>query len=156
MKKSIIISLIFLTIMACKNDNSMKTPTRVLEEDNSIEHNQKEVLNIGCYEYDNIGNTIKMEITEVSEYVKGNLSISYTEKDDSQGAFVGKLNGNKLIGTYTFNSEGTESSRDIAFLVKNNQLIEGYGDLMENGTKFKDTSSIKYISMMPLDKVFCD
>jgi hypothetical protein len=28
------------------------------------------------------------------------------------------LNGDKLIGTYTFNAEGKESSREIAFLVK--------------------------------------
>lgn len=42
------------------------------------------------------------------------------------------------------------------FLVKDNQLIEGYGDLNEDGTKFKDVNSIKDTSTMPLTKVDCN
>ena len=84
------------------------------------------------------------------------LNIEYAEKDANQGKFVGTLNGDKLIGTYTFNSEGTESSREMAFLIKDNQLIEGYGELNEDGTKFKDMNTIKYTSTMPLTKMECD
>lgn len=96
-----------------------------------------------------------MNLTEVTDEVNGNFDIVFAEKDSNNGTFVGKLNGNKLIGLYTFQSEGTESSREIAFLVTNNQLIEGFGELIENGTKFKDTAAIKYSSTMLLTKVEC-
>ena len=43
----------------------------------------------------------------------------------------------------------------MAFLVQDNQLIEGYGDLNEEATKFKDVNSIKYTSDMPLSKKDC-
>ncbi len=44
----------------------------------------------------------------------------------------------------------------MAFWVKDNQLIEGYGDLNEDGTKFTDVNTIKYTSTMPLTKVECE
>ena len=128
----------------------------VMEENAEMETTQNSTLEIGCYDYKSDGNNIKMEITEVNENVTGVLYIAFAEKDTNQGKFVGTLNGNKLIGTYTFNSEGTKSSREMAFLVKDNQLIEGYGDLNEDGTKFKDVNTIKYTSTMPLTKVDCD
>ena len=65
------------------------------------------------------------------------------------------LNGDKLIGTYTFDSEGKSSSREVAYELKDNQLIEGYGDLDDSGTKFKDVNTIKYTSTTPLLKVDC-
>lgn len=113
-------------------------------------------LETGCYEYKDDGNTIKMEITESNKKVIGNLNISYAEKDANYGKFIGIIDGDKLIGVYTFSSEGKESSREKFFLVKDNQLIEGYGELTENGTEFKDVNNLSYTSTMPLKKVDCD
>lgn len=149
MKKLVLLIFTLVTVVSCKNNT--KT-----ENQSVTETTQKSTLETGCYVYKSDGNNIKMEITEVNKNVTGNLNISYAEKDANQGKFVGTLNGDKLIGTYTFNSEGRKSSREIAFLVKGNQLIEGFGDLNEDGTKFKDVNTIKYTSTMPLTKVDCD
>ena len=96
-----------------------------------------------------------MELTKVDEEVTGNLNSEYSGKDSNKGTFVGKLNGDKVVVTYTFNSEGKSSSREVAYQIKDNQLIEGYGDLEDNGTKFIDVNTIQCTSTTPLLKVDC-
>lgn len=137
-----IIFFAFVFTVACKNNS-----------ESGVEQNS--ILEIGCYGYENDGDEIKMEITEINDKITGNLDIFYAEKDANQGKFVGTLQDDKLIGVYTFNSEGITSSRKMAFLVQDNQLIEGYGDLNEEATKFKDVNKIKYTSDMPLSKMDC-
>lgn len=141
-------------MLACKehtkreNELDSKTHSTILSPDNPL-------LEVGCYEYHRNGNDIYFKIIEVNDTVRGDLNIAYAEKDANKGTFMGKLNGNKLIGTYTFNSEGLESSREVAFLVKEHQLIEGYGEMDETGTKFKDINAIEFNSNMPLIKTDC-
>ena len=96
-----------------------------------------------------------MELTKVDEEVTGNLNSAYSGKDSNKGTFVGKLNGDKVVVTYTFNSEGKSSSREVAYQIKDNQLIEGYGDLEDNGTKFIDVNTIQCTYTTPLLKVDC-
>ncbi len=156
MKKLALLTFAIVTLVACKNSTKIENQS-VTKDENPVEKSsEKRILETGCYEYNSDGNNIKMKITEVDENVSGDLNIAYAEKDTNEGKFVGKLNGDKLIGTYTFNAEGSESSREMAFLVEGNKLIEGFGDLNEDGTKFRDVNTIKYNSTMPLTKVDCD
>lgn len=155
MKKSALLSFVLIALVACKKDTKKENSSVTKEEITLQETSKKITLETGCYEFNSNGNNIKMKITDLNEKVTGELTISYVEKDASKGKFVGQLNGDKLIGTYTFKSEGTESAREVAFMVKNNQLVEGYGDLNEDGTKFRDVNTIKYTSTMPLSKVDC-
>src|SRR5690606_41367916 len=99
---------------------------------------------------------INMEITGIQNRVTGNLTYSLDGKDRNSGVFTGDLNGDKLIAEYTFMSEGIESKREVAFLVKVDQLIEGYGELNEAGTVFVDKNNISYTSTMPLTKTDCN
>ncbi|MDW5290359.1 hypothetical protein [Formosa sp. PL04] len=156
MKKIALLIFALVSIVACKDNTKTDNQTVIEEVKTVIETTPKSILEIGCYTYNSDGNNIKMEITEVNAYVTADLNIAYAEKDSNKGKFVGTLNGDKLIGTYTFNSEGIESSREMAFLVKNDLLIEGYGELNENGTKFNDVNTIKYTSTTPLTKANCE
>lgn len=146
MKQLCFLACVMLTIIACKNNTNTESET-VIKETQSLE--------TGCYVYNNNGNIIKMELTEVNEHVTGTLIMAYAEKDANQGNFAGKLQGDKLIGTYTFQSEGIESSREVAFLVQGDQLIEGYGTRNADGTNFEDVSDLSYTSTMPLKKTAC-
>ncbi|MCK0145348.1 hypothetical protein MWU78_06820 [Arenibacter sp. F26102] len=112
-------------------------------------------LSVGCYGYNDNGNLIVMDITEIKDSIKASLDISYNEKDANHGTFSGKLKGNKLIGTHTFSSEGMVSKRKMAFLLKDGQLIEGFGELNETGTDYKNIDNIQYTSKMPLLKMDC-
>ncbi len=155
MKKLMILSMFALTMIECKNDKKTEVETQTATENPVKAESTTAVLEPGCYEYNKGGNNVKMEIAKVADEVTGNLDIAYSGKDSNKGTFVGKLNGDKLIGSYTFDSEGKSSSREVAYEVKDNQLIEGYGDLDDNGTKFKDVNTIKYTSTTPLVKVDC-
>jgi len=117
---------------------------------------KKSALEMGCYSYHGNGNAIDLEITGLNNGVSGKLMYALDGKDRNSGTFSGRLNGDKLLGTYTFISEGIESMREVAFLIKDNQLIEGYGELNENGTTFVDRSNLSYTSTMPLTKTDCD
>lgn len=113
------------------------------------------VLQKGCYTYDENGTTIDLEITENGDSVTGNLAYALSGKDKNTGTFKGRLKDDKLIGEYTFRSEGVESSREVAFMVKGGRLIEGYGEMTDEGTAFKDPDAIDYSSKMPLAKTDC-
>ena len=156
MKTVALFVLTLFTIVACKSNTETENQSVTIPEIQVKESTEKPILEKGCYEYNSNGNAIKMKITELNAKVTADLDIAYAEKDSNQGQFVGDLHGDKLIGTHTFNAEGTVSSREMAFLIKDNQIIEGYGELIDEGTKFKDPSTIQYTSTMPLAKVDCD
>ena len=135
------------SLISCNNKHKEKLEEQIA---------RKSLLNLGCYAYQKNGDTIIMKIDQVRESVTGTLKISYAEKDVNTGTFKGALKGDTLLGTYTFNSEGKQSEREIAFLIKNNQLIEGYGTMKDDGLSFKNKNTLEYSSKMPLSKVVCD
>lgn len=112
-------------------------------------------LKTGCYAYNDNDNSVMFKITDVSDEVFGRLKYSYHEKDESTGNFRGRLYRDRLFGTFTFMSEGIESVREVAFLVKQDTLIEGVGALNEAGTAFKFRDSIQYTSKTPLTITDC-
>ncbi|MBU2902935.1 hypothetical protein [Maribacter dokdonensis] len=154
MKKLIILSLLTLSFVSCKNNTSKEQNT---SEEKEVVTTEKpsSLLQLGCYSYNENNNAINLEITNLENGVTGKLTYALDGKDSNSGTFIGKLNGNKLLGEYTFMSEGVESKREVAILVKDNQLIEGYGELNENGTAFVDKNNISYTSTMPLTKTDC-
>ncbi|MCG2462263.1 hypothetical protein K8352_15995 [Flavobacteriaceae bacterium F89] len=137
MKKAILVSLLALVLVQCKDKDA------------------KVNLEKGCYSYNSNGNSISFEITETGDAILGNLNYSLSGKDSNSGTFKGDLNGDKLFGTYTFISEGHQSTREVAFLVREDQLIEGYGNLTHEGTTFKNRDDVSYTSTMPLTKGEC-
>lgn len=154
MKKIIILSLITLTISSCKDNNENRKST----DDETQPITEKESttsLKTGCYSYNDGKSIINFEITETGNQINGNLTYELDEKDSNKGTFTGNTSNDKLFGIYTFKSEGIESSREVAFMIKDNLLIEGYGELNESGNAFKDRKTIKYVSKMPLKKTDC-
>jgi len=146
-KVLILILFVVFSVISC--DTTQK-------EKPKEQKSQNQILNPGCYVYYKNGDTINMKIDQVGDSVTGTLDIAYAEKDANTGTFKAALKGDTLLGTYTFNSEGMQSEREIAFLIKNNQLIEGYGEMKENGMSFKDKNNLQYTSAMPLSKVACE
>lgn len=157
MKKIFFLLFTTTVLLSCKNKtNELEhTETTANQEETSVEETKTSLLELGCYVYNQNGNSVTMEITAINDSIKGNLKIAYAEKDANDGTFTGTLKNDKFIGTYTFTSESTVSKREIAFLVKENKLIEGYGEMIDNGTKFKDNNAISYTSTMPLTKSDC-
>ncbi|RSC95914.1 hypothetical protein [Tenacibaculum singaporense] len=153
MKKLLILFLVTTLAISCKKKESKNDVTKESKE--VVVQTPTTLVQIGCYEYNKDGNQILFEITEINNTVEGTINYVLAEKDANTGAFSGTLTDDKLIGIYTFSSEGTESTREVAFMVKDNQLIEGFGELNETGDAFKNKNNISYTSTMPLTKTDC-
>lgn len=153
MKKITLVFITVLTLLNCKNKEEKiedSTPEVVIAKEKTTA-----LLDLGCYIFNDDKNNISFEIIENTNEIKGILTYVLTEKDKNYGSFTGKLNNGILIGKYTFQSEGEESVREVAFKVEDDKLIEGYGDLNETGTAFKDIRYLKFTSKMPLTKTAC-
>lgn len=63
--------------------------------------------------------------------VSGELKYKFYEKDQTTGTFNGTIKTDTLTINYNFVSEGVKSVREITFLVRDEQVIEGIGDYKE-------------------------
>jgi hypothetical protein len=151
MKKQIILSIsIALLLIGCKKGDDVVIfgkPVKVEVKENETKSE--------CYSYEKDGNAISVQIETSGEDVFGAMAYHLAEKDKNAGLLKGKWENNILLADYTFKSEGTQSTRQVAFELKDGQLIEGYGEMNEDGTKFKDVSQLKFTSTMPLSKTVC-
>src|SRR5690606_17656443 len=155
MKKIILLSLIVIGFASCKNNTAKEQDTSQEKESVVITKKTSPLLLLGCYSYSGNNSVVNLDITDLDNGVTGKLTYALDGKDHSSGIFNGKLNEDKLFGVYTFSSEGIESKREIAFLIKDGKLVEGYGKLNEDGTAFTNKNDISYTSTMPLTKGDC-
>ena len=104
-----------------------------------------------CY-HGTVGNSSSLlQISEqTASSVKGSLLFQNYEKDSSYGDFVGKYEDNKLTAVFTFQSEGTESVREIIFTKDGNNLSgDGF-----NYAPTEECTSILYnqgLGLIPFD-----
>ena len=113
---------------------------------------------IACYQYATAADTITLKMVNMGGTVGGALIYKLKEKDRNAGTIKGTLRGDILLADYTFKSEGTESTRQVAFKKTGNAFIEGYGETVtENGVeKFRNVDSIVYSSSMKLQEIPCN
>ncbi len=74
------------------------------------------------------------------------LTHNFYEKDKNTGTIQGELKGDTLIADYSFVSEGVSSVREVVFLKKGSELVEGYGDAdqVDNKLVFKNRSTLNF------------
>jgi hypothetical protein len=150
MKSRILFSIVFLTLfISCKNETV--TPTKVIDKP------MKSPSSNECYAYDLKGNKIEFQLHYMldSDSVTGKLNFAFAEKDSNNGFIIGKLTNQILIADYTFRSEGKISKRQVAFELKDDKAILGYGEMTSDGTHFKDISKIKFDHGVQLSKINC-
>lgn len=153
MKKLIVLSFAALSMLNCKKSDEKTENPNAIQEQVTVE--TATPIDLGCYVFDDGKNNISLEITENSKEINGNLSYALSEKDKNTGHFTGEVKGGILIVNYTFQSEGTESIRQVAFKVNGDSLIEGYGALNSDGITFKDLKNINFTAKMQLTKTNC-
>jgi hypothetical protein len=110
-----------------------------------------------CYTSYKNRDTVELSIVTAGNKVSGALRYQLYEKDRNKGTIVGEIKGDTLLANYTFNSEGMESQRQVAFLRKGDQLVEGYAEIEEKDGKvsFKDTKALKFSAGIELKKTDC-
>ncbi|WP_379093732.1 hypothetical protein [Pedobacter sp. UC225_65] len=111
-----------------------------------------------CYSYIKDKDTAKLSLMSSGSITTGELNYNLYEKDKNSGIFKGEMRGDTLIADYTFKAEGTESVRQVAFLKKGDQLLEGFGEVKEQNGKmvFKDINKLTFGQAMVFNKVDCN
>ena len=142
-----------------KSDKKTADSTELIAEDTTFTATRPaEGNSTECYAYIKDRDTVSMKLNIAGEEYTGELSYRFFEKDKSTGTFAGEMKGDTLIAEYTFDAEGMRSVREIVFLRKGANLVEGYGDIRDEGSKvmFKDRSKLTFGDAVVLAKVPCN
>lgn len=134
--------------IACQNNQSTQTD----EEATAVIPTKQE-----CYTYIKNKDTASLSLMSSGAMVTGELDYELYEKDSNHGLIKGEMRGDTLVADYTFGSEGTQSIRQVAFLKKDGQMLEGFGDVVEENGKmiFKSISTLKFGDAIAFTKVNC-
>jgi len=110
-----------------------------------------------CYTYVKGKDTAMLTLLTTGKVSTGELEYKWFEKDRNKGMIEGEMYGDTLVASYTFNSEGQQSVRQVAFLKKGDQLLEGTGDVadMNGKVQFKDLSKLSFGKSVVFQKVAC-
>ena len=154
MKKFILpIVLATLSFAACQSESATQEDVDGV----AVDTNLIKVGATSCYSFIKNKDTAKLTFMSTNGMVTGELSYNLFEKDSNEGIIEGEMRGDTLLAEYTFNAEGKESVRQVAFLKKGNQLIEGFGDIEEKNGKtiFKNTSTLSFGNAVVFEKINC-
>lgn len=150
--KLIIYSILFLSLISCnKKENTQ--PKKINVPDSLISANQPnfkiDKIPENCYLMVTGKDSAAIHIVDNLGTFSGNMAVKNSEKDSSSGELAGFKNEDTLKLSYTFKSEGQTSEREIYFLQKNGELIEGLGD-------YKNPKTLKFDAKNSYKKVNCD
>lgn len=110
-----------------------------------------------CYGYASATDTIRLTLVRSGEAVSGELLYQLAGKDRNTGSITGTIQHDTLLATYNFHSEGVESAREVAFLLRNDTLTEGFGPVAEQNARmvFTDKTKLTFSSKLPLTRQPC-
>jgi hypothetical protein len=154
MKKVILLMTVLGTVlMSCNNKSKVNTVISVTPRVPPTE-----TLGDKCFLSVVDKDTVAMELNiNVNNEVNGKLRYSFYQKDKNEGTIIGNIKGDTLFADYTFVSEGVSSIREVAFLKKDAQYIEGYGVTMESNGKmvFIQKNALKFDSKTIFNEIDC-
>ncbi len=127
------------------------------KENKTAENNVSPATKQSCYSYTNNKDSATLTLITSGHVITGELSYKLFEKDSNHGVIKGAMRGDTLIADYVFNSEGKESTRQVAFLKKDGKLLEGYGEVTElqGKTRFSTISKLKFGGSIEFTEVTC-
>lgn len=150
MKKLILIPVIALAFSSCEKksseittiDQSAADSVTVPESNEPIESSTVQNCYLGVTGKDSVFVSVDNNLGTIT----GKMRYKNFEKDSSFGDLMGSKNGDTLKLSYTFQSEGSTSEREIYFLHKGENLIEGIGNQKMDGMKstYENPSQLKY------------
>lgn len=150
MKKIILIPLVAFAVISCEKkssevvnvDQSAADSVTVPESNEPMQSSTLQTCYLGVTGKD----SVYVSLDDNLGTITGKMRYKNFEKDSSMGDLMGSKNGDTLKLTYNFQAEGTTSEREIYFLQKGENLIEGIGDQKMEGMKstYQNPSNLKY------------
>ena len=154
---SLVLMLAIITFIACNQTNNSSDSSQQIPDTTNTSENKNVAPLTTCYMGSMGKDTFQLNVDVKENEVTGNLAYLFHEKDRQKGTLDGYMAGDTLLANYTFNSEGQTSVRQVAFLLKDEKAIEGYGDIEEKdgAMVFKDVKSLQFGQGLNLTKVPC-
>lgn len=154
----IIASAIFIAVSCEKKlDQSIDTKSSAdkianLENGNPVEPSTEQTCYLGVIGKDSVFISLDDNLGTFT----GKMRYKNSQKDSSMGDLLGSKNGDTLKLNYIFASEGVTSDREIYFLLKDKNLIEGIGEhkVEDNKDIYTNPAKLKYDGE-PLKLVDC-
>ena len=150
MKNFFLSALIILTAASCEKKTTetvdMQTTTpdsiTVPESNEPVESSTLQT----CYMEVTGKDTLFVSLDDNLGTITGKMRYKNFEKDSSFGDVMGTQNGDTIKLNYTFEAEGTTSDREIYFLRKDGNLIEGIGEHKTEGNRdfYANPAQLKY------------
>ncbi|CAM4158016.1 hypothetical protein SAMN06265348_105177 [Pedobacter westerhofensis] len=153
MNKSILsIGMIAVFMAACQSKTPEEKIDSLAKSPDTVAAQSK-----ACYAYIKNRDTVTLSYTIAGNNIAGEFSNNLFEKDKNSGQINGIIKGDTIIADYTAKGEGVTSVRQVAFLKKGDQLLEGYGDTREENGKmvFTKVHELKFVSAIGLTAVEC-
>jgi len=148
--KRIVLLLGILVFVSCKKEVKAQKPKVVTVKEPIVEE---------CFRGISGKDTVTLNIyRQGSQISDGKLQYRLFAKDKNEGTLVGQIKGDTLFAAYSFSSEGSNSTREVAFLKKGVNYVEGYGEVKDDGhgnVTFKDTRHLHFDGKMTLSKIPC-
>lgn len=143
MLKQIKIYALLLFISASCNNNPAASTNEI---DSLADKKTVRLSSESCYRAVLQKDTVTLHLNVNAGEVTGELAYKFFEKDSNKGSIRGEMNGDTLMAEYIFMSEGVQSAREVAFLQRGDQLIEGYGPMEEKTGRsiFTDHKAISF------------
>ncbi len=155
MKNVIYFLLLAANLTACQQDSSTKkaADSTITAETAVIAAAESRI----CYVSFKNRDSTYLHLMKKGEQVTGTLNVSLYEKDRNVGTVSGLVKGDTLLLDYTFQSEGIESIRQVAYLQQDGKLIEGFAEVQDqNGkTSFKSLADLKFDGSVVLEQSDC-
>jgi hypothetical protein len=147
--------LVVITLTACNSNED--TPK---QKENGTDKRAKApepIAVVNCYKGINNRDTVLLDLTTIDKGVSGNLQYNFFEKDKNDGTFSGEMHGDTLLAEYVFSAEGRISERQVVFLKRGNELVEGYAAMEEKGNRmvFKDINTVDFSKGIVLKRMDC-
>ena len=159
MKKYILLGSLSLFLINC--DKKVETAAPAANADSIADTTANNIDTLGAKSYCYLGVTGKdsvfVNIDDNLGTVTGKMAYKNSEKDSSKGDLTGFKSGDTLKLTYEFASEGTTSKRDIFFLQKGENLLEGIGNQKDDSgqMKYADEAKVAYKGGQKLETADC-
>ena len=153
--------LITVIIASCNNGTTTKDNMQDLASDSAKKEADPNVSKFdfisGCYQNVLNGDTAFLKMNVHEFVVDGTLNYRRSQKDSNEGTFTGVIRGEIIVIHYNFNSEGTTSMREVAFKIKGDHLVEGYGDILMKGDSavFENIALLKFQDAQTFNKIAC-
>lgn len=153
MKRSV---LLFVTLTGCFTACQNKSPEQKIDS-LATATDTSAVKTRTCYAYIKNKDTVLLSFNTAGHTIAGSLSYNLFEKDKNSGTVSGLIKGDTIIADYTATGEGMTSVRQVAFLKKGDQLLEGYAPTVEKNGKwiFTGTSELKFGASLVLSAIPC-